>query len=160
MANLEEIFDFETAFEKAAQAILTTAGISAFISQQQESLPTVSTGISFDVGSATEARTIVPSGNQEYFKYRGTMTMEVAVARDEAGGDGTSTFLAKIRAKIRVAMMRSKVPFTVTNLPLYIVDDIKPEGTTTGLDAVRNQDLVSLRFAIAFHIRPNAWPAS
>ena len=178
--DLTELFDFETAFETAAQTILTDAGIVAYISQQNVTKALISTGIGFDLGPAIdELASLDPAAGypalqpswpanqappQEYFRYTAGLEFSVEVPRDQnqitpAPADGVDQLLAQIRAKIRTAMMRVMFPFNDTNLPLYRVTDIRPNGTTTGFEAVRNIDFVSLRFSLTFQIKPSAWPA-
>ncbi len=170
--DFTELFDFETAFEKAAQSILTSAGVVSYISQQNVTRAIINTGIAVDIGPAIDElkQLTSPVGwptdqapPQEYFRYNLGLEFSVEVPRDQNAispppADGVDKLLAQIRAKIRTAMMRVLMPFDDTNLPLYRVTDIRPNGTTTGFEAVRNIDFVSLRFAITFGIQPTAWP--
>ncbi len=172
--DFTELFDFESAFETAAQTILENAGITAYISQQNVTKALIGTGISMDIGAALDELTQLakpanwPSGQQppqEYFRYTGSIVFTVEVPRDQNAISPVPTppevskVLAQVRAKIRTAMMRVLMPFDDTNLPLYRVTDIRPNGTSTGFEAVRNIDYTSLRFDVSFLIQPTAWPA-
>lgn len=168
--NLPELFDFEGQFETATQAILVATGIAAYISQQAEKMPELNTGIALDVNPAIDELTQIPSPSnwpagqaapQEYFRYTASLELRIEVARDQNGASvaGLDTMLSQVRGQIRAAMMRCVMPFTDANLPYYRVSDIKPNGTTTGFEAVRNTDFCSLRFVITFAIQPTAWPA-
>ena len=166
--TLAALLDFESAFEKAAQAILSTSGINGYISQQNEKVALVSTSLSFDTGPAIDELTILPLGGrsaqdlQDFFRYTGELTLEISVNRDTAqtpADAGTSGFLSQCRGRIRGAFMQSQWPFNDTNLPFYRVSEIRPAGTVTGFDQTRNADLVSIKFAITFAIQPTAWPA-
>lgn len=167
-SDLAELFDFEGAFESAAQAVLESSGINAFISQSKGQLPLINTGVNFTTGAAIDNLTFLPlaSGQttpqeQEYFRYTGTLELTIDVARDTARSptDDVATFLAQITGLIRAAFMRSQWPFQDSNLPLYRVSDIMPAGTIRGFNQVRNSDTVSLRFTITFAIQPTAWPS-
>ncbi len=169
--NLTQLFDFEGQFEVAAQAILTSAGILAFISQQPEQMPTLSTGVGFDLGPAldqlTDTLPTVPgwpantAKPQEYFRYTGNLEFEVSCPRDDQGAQDPAvrTMLSQLRGMIRAAMMRIMEPFNATNLPFYEVSDIRPNATSNGYNGARNVDFSTLRFVITFAIRPTAWPA-
>ena len=168
--SLAALYDFETQFEDAAQAILISQGIDAYISEWQGALPLVNTGLSFEVGPATSDLTFLPlaSGQsatrpyQDYFRYTGNLDVEVRVNRDVEMGPseaGVTSFLAQVRGMIRATFMKSQWPFYNTNLPYYRVSDIRPNGTTSGFDKERNVDTVILRFAITFAIQPSAWPS-
>lgn len=166
--SLSALFDFEGQFETAAQAVLEASGINAFISQQAQQLPGAYTGIAFDVGGAIDQLTFLPLGGQttrteqEFFRYNGTLELQVSVARDSARGpdqSGVDSFLAQCRGLIRAAFLQSQWPFDDTNLPYYRVSAIRPDGTTTGNSGPpRNEDVISLRFAVTFAIQPGAWP--
>lgn len=169
-ANLTELFDFEGQFESATQAILVATGIAAYISQQAEKMPLLSTGIGLDVNPAIDELEQIPAPSnwtagqaapQEYFRYTGNLELRVEVPRDQNGASvaGVDTLMSQIRGQVRAAMMRSCMPFTQVNLPLYRVSDIKPNGTSTGYEAARNVDFCSLRFVITWAIQPTAWPA-
>lgn len=166
-SSLAELYDFEGQFEEAAQAVLVSSNIVAFISQSRKQLPLINTGVDFQVGPALDQLTFLPlaSGQtqpveQEYFRYTGVLELSVSVARDTARspGDAVASFLDQIRGLVRAAFMRSQWPFQDSNLPYYRVSDIQPAGTTTGFNQVRNADEVSLRFTITYAIQPTAWP--
>lgn len=165
--SLSELFDFEGNFEDAAQAILTSAGINAYISQQTKKLPLINTGVNFDCGPAIDEVTFLPQGgqpagqsSQEYFRYIGSLELRVEVNRDTAKQPPADvpSFLAAIRAMVRASFMWSQWPFDDTNLPLYRVSNIRPNGSTDGFDGVRNVDVCTMRFEITFAIQPTAWP--
>lgn len=166
--SLAALYDFESAFESAAQAVLQTSGINAFVSQQQAKLPIIYTGISFNVGAAYDELTILPIGGraardlQDYFRYSGGLELEISVTRDQAKDPdqaGALSFLGQVRGLARGAFMMSQWPFNDVNLPYYRVSNIRPDGTNNGFDVRRNVDLVTLRFAVDFAIQPTAWPA-
>ena len=166
--TIAALLDFEAAFEKAAQAILGTSGINAYISQQDVATPLIQTAVGFDTNGALDELTILPLGGrsaqdlQDFFRYTGTLTLEVSVSRDTARlptDGGTAGFLSQCRGRIRAAMMMSQWPFNDTNLPYYRVSEIRPMGTTTGFEQARNVDLVSMKFGVTFAIQPTAWPA-
>ncbi len=168
--NLPELFDFEGQFETAAQAILAASGIAAYISEQAVKLPLLNTGVGFDVGPAIDQLTFLTKPTnwpadreppQEYFRYTGLLEFRVEVPRDQNGATlpGVDTLLRQVRGQIRSAMMLCVAPFNATNLPFYRVSDIRPNGTTTGYEAVRNIDFCSLRFAVTWAILSTAWPA-
>ena len=165
--SLTQLFDCEGQFEAAAQAVLATSGVNAFISQSTKQLPLINTGVNFDLGPALDELTFLPQGGQsgtsseqEYFRYTGTLELRVEVNRDTAKQpiDGAVSFLATVRALVRGAFMRSQWPFDDTNLPFYRVSDIRPNGSTDGFDVVRNVDMSALRFEVTFAIQPTAWP--
>ncbi len=166
-SDLAQLFDFEGQFEAAAQGVLDSSQIVSFISQAKKQLPLINTGIDFQCGEAIDNLTFLPlaSGQttpveQEYFRYTGTLELTVEVPRDTARAptDAVSSFLDQIRGLVRAAFTRSQWPFQDSNLPYYRVSDIRPMGTTTGFNQVRNTDEVSLRFLITFAIQPTAWP--
>ncbi len=168
--NLSALFDFEGQFETGAQAVLDTAGITAYLSQGASKLPLLETGISFDLMGALDELTQIPSPSnwpagqaapQEYFRYTGSLELRVEVPRDQETPSvmGVDTLMSQIRGQVRAAFMRCVMPFTDANLPYYRVSDIKPNGTTTGYESVRNIDFCALRFVITFAIQPTAWPA-
>ncbi len=168
--SLPALYDFETQFESAAQAILLNSGIDAYISESQVKLPLINTGISLELGPALDQLTQLPlatgqtpgTNYQEYFRYTAQLVLEVNVNRDTQippGKSGVLTFLAQIRGMIRGTFLKSQWPFQNSNLPYYRVSDIRPNGTTMGYDRNRNVDTVILRFAITFAIQPSAWPA-
>ncbi len=168
--NLPELFDFEGQFETATQAILVASGIATYISQQAVKLPLISTALGLDVNPAIDELTQIPAPTnwpagqpppQEYFRYTGNLEIRVEVPRDQNGASmpGVDTLLSQIRGQVRAAMMRSCAPYTDANLPLYRVSDIKPNGTSTGYESVRNIDFCSLRFVLTWAIQPGAWPA-
>lgn len=167
--SLAALLDFESQFETAAQAILADAGIYAVISQQNEKTPGIFTGVGFDTGPALDQLTFLPlaSGQtpppyQEYFRYTGSLELEVAVPRDsvrQPTEDGVDSFLGQVRGLIRGTFLRAIWPFDDTNLPYLRVSDIRPNGTTTGFDQPQNRDTVLLRFLITFAIQPTAWPS-
>lgn len=166
--NLATLFDFEGQFERAAQTILQTSGINAFIARQTEKLPLINTGVSFVVGPADDRLTFLPlapgqtaPSEQEYFKYTGSLELRLEVERDTSKPPdvaGVTSFFSEARGLIRAAFMRSQWPFYDTNLPYYRTWDIRPNGTTEGLDPVRNVDSCILRFEVSFAIQPTAWP--
>lgn len=166
--SLPALLDFEGQFESAAQAILKDSGVAAFVSQAKKQLPLISTGVIFETSEALDQLTFLPlaSGQtqpteQEYFRYKGTLELEVQVNRDTARSpvDEVGTFLAQVRGLVRAAFLQSQWPFQDSNLPYYRVSAIRPTGTITGYDQPRNSDVVSLRFEITFAIQPTAWPA-
>lgn len=165
--SLATLFDFEGQFEDAAQAVLLSEGIVAFVSESKKQLPLINTGVDFQVGPAIDNPTFLPlaSGQtqpveQEYFRYTGVLECQAEVARDTARSPtaDVSTFLAQVRGMIRGAFMRSQWPFQDSNLPYYRVSDIQPAGSVTGFNQARNTDMASLRFTITFAIQPTAWP--
>ena len=166
-SSLAELFDFEGQFEKAAQAILQTSGVNAYVTQSRQQLPLINTGIDFNVSAAIDQLTFLPLApgqttptEQEYFRYDGTLELTVEVPRDTARSPSTAavSFLAQSRALIRAAFMRSQWPFQDSNLPYYRVSNIMPSGTIDGFDQTRNVDSSILRFTITFAIQPTAWP--
>lgn len=171
--DLQTLFDFEGQFEDAAQAILVASGIAGYISQQAAKIPIINTGLGFDVNPAIDELTQIPSPNnwpagqaapQEYFRYTGNLEFRVEVPRDQetitpASAGSVDTLMRSVRGKLRATMMRCVMPFTDANLPYYRVSDIRPNGTTTGYEAVRNIDFCSVRFVVTFAIQPGAWPA-
>lgn len=168
--NLTELFDFEGQFERAAQAALAAAGVTAYISEAQAQLPLLNVGLSFDVSPALDQLTqLTPPTNwpvgtpppTEFFRYTATLEFRAEVPRDANGATvpGVDTMLAQFRGKIRSAFMRCVAPFNSTNLPFYEIGEIRPNGAVTGWEGVRNIDFCSLRFAVTFAIRPDAWPA-
>lgn len=169
-ANLETLLDFEGHFESAAQAIMVASGIAAYISENATQLPLTNTGIDANVEPALDTLLQIPAPSNwpanreppmEYSRYQLGLEFRVEVQRDNnaATVPGVDTLLAQVRAKIRANMLLTVRPFNPTNLPYYVVSDIRPLGTTTGYESVRNIDFVSLRFRITFQIRPDAWPA-
>lgn len=168
--NLPELLDFETHFETAAQGVLATNGIVAFVSQQGAKIPLISTGISFDVSPAFDALTLLakpsnwPAGRpapQEFFRYPAQLEFRIEVPRDQSTATipGVPNLFAQFRGLTRAAFMRCVAPFTPANLPFYDVGEIKPAGASTGWEGVRNIDFTALRFALTFAIRQDAWPA-
>lgn len=168
--NIETLLDFEGQFEIATQAIMTANGITSYISEQTEQLPLLNTGIDCNIEPALDTLLQIPAPSNwpanreppmEYSRYVATLELRVEVPRDAnaATVPGVDTLMAQIRAKVRAAMLLTVRPFTDTNLPYYVVSDIRPNGTTTGFEGVRNVDFVALRFRITFQIRPSAWPA-
>ncbi len=167
--NLATLYDFETQFEKAAQTILQTSGINAFISRQTDKLPLINAGVTFSVGQAAEELTFLPLApgqtqpqEQEYFHYTGSLELRVEVERDTQrppDQTGVVSFFAQMRGLIRAAFMRSQWPFYDGNLPYYRVWDIRPNGSTEGFDQSRNVDSSILRFEVSFAIQPSAWPS-
>ncbi len=165
--NLSALLDFEGQFESAAQAILQSSGINAFVSQNAAQLPLINAGVNFDLGAALDELTILPKGGQaaateqDFFRYTGNLVIQMSVDRDtsrQPDQSGVQTFLAQARALIRAAFMQSQWPFDDTNLPYCRVSQIRPMGTTSGYNQPRNCDLISLRFEITFAIQPSAWP--
>ena len=77
--TLAALLAFESNFETAAQALLASSGINAFISQQGQKLPTINTGVHLDVGQALDELTILPLGGrsatdlQDFFRYQGVL---------------------------------------------------------------------------------------
>jgi len=169
-ANFVELFDFETHFEAAAQTILDTAGVNAFISRQTDKLPLINTGVVFSVGPAIDELTFLPldSGqslppSQEYFRYVGSLELRLEIERDTQkppNSAGVSSFFAEARSLIRKAFRRSQWPFDDTNLEFYRVSNIRPNGGTEGFDQSRNVDSLILRFEITFAIMQDAWPTN
>lgn len=169
--SLEKLFDFEGAFETAAQTILVAAGITARIDMEQDKLPVTNTGIMFDLGAATDDLTQIrtpaawPPGSvppMEFTIYDAMLELALEVPRDENDPTNPSptvaTLFAEIRGMIRNTFMQTCMPFDATNLPYYRVSRIKPMGCSTGFDRAMNQDFCRLRFAIRFAILPDAWP--
>jgi hypothetical protein len=168
--NIEQLLDFEGNFEKAAQTILVAAGVAAYISQQATKLPLINTGLMFDVGASTDDLIQIPAPANwptdreppmEFCIYDGALNVQVEVPRDKNGAPmpGVDTFLAAVRSKVRNTFMMSVAPFNSTNLPLYRVSRIKPAGTSTGEDQVRNINFTILRFALRWTIVPSEFPA-
>jgi hypothetical protein len=168
--NLEELLDFEGQFERAAQAILVAVGISAYIDQQKLKLPLLNAGVMFDVGPATEALQQIPkpaswpaglAAPQEFFQYDGQLEFRVECGRDVNSTitPDVDTALSAARAKIRANFMLSVNPFNSTVLPFYRVSTIRPMGTSSGFEPVRNVDFTSLRFALRWVIDPACYPA-
>lgn len=166
--SLTALLDFETQFEAATQAILETSGIAAYVSEQQQKLPLIHTGINFECGPAIDQLTFLPLGGQptqvqqEFFRYQGTLEFMISVNRDtprEGTDAGSTTFLTQCRGRIRAAFLQSQWPFDDTNLPYYRVSEIRPNGAAslTG-DGALNTDIISLRFLVTFAIQPGAWP--
>lgn len=167
-ASLAALLDFESAFEAAAQAILTSSGINAYVSQQAQKLPPISTRLSFDTGPAYDELTLLPQGGQasqqeqDFFRYTGVLNIEISVSRDQApdpNQSGALNFLGQLRGLVRATFMQSQWPFQDSNLPYYRVSQIRPDGTSTGFEQKRNVDLVTMRFAVDFSIQPTAWPS-
>lgn len=168
--NLPDLLDFEGHFETAAQQILTANGIAAYISEQQVKLPLLNTGIGIDIAPALDALRFLPKPSnwpvdreapQDFFRYPSMMEFRIEVPRDANGASlpGVDTMLREVRGKIRAAMLMCCAPFNAANLPYYRVSEIRPNGTITGFEAVRNIDFCSIRFAITFAIVDGAWPA-
>lgn len=169
--DLPTLFDFEGQFETAAQSVLSSQAITSFISQEVTSgrLPLINTGIGLDVGPALDVLTQLPppatwpadqAPPQEYFRFPGNLEFRIEVPRDMSAimNPNVPTLFRQIRGKLRAAMMRSCAPFTAANLPWYVVTDIKPGGASTGWELQRNLDYCSLRWAVWWSIRPDAWP--
>ncbi len=178
-ANLTQLYDFEGQFEAAAQAILANVLINAYVTGQDEQMPLLKTAIAFDVGPATEGKfaqltppdswptTVNPvtgrayAPPQEYFIYSASLEYRVEVPRDDRQPtiEGVSSMLSQIRGKLREVMMQSVRPFTETNLPLYKVVRLRPNGSSTGQNTTGNGDVIFLRWDLTFEIRKTAWPA-
>lgn len=168
--NFATLFDFEGKFEAAAQTVLETAGINAFISRQTDKLPLISTGVVFSVGSAIDELTFLPLDvgqtpppSQEYFRYVGNLQLRLEVERDTQKppvSAGVSSFFAEARGLIRRAFMRSQWPFQDSNLLYYRVSNIRPNGGTEGFDSQRNVDSLILQFEVTFAIMQDAWPVN
>ncbi len=164
--NWSALFDIEGHFESAAQGVLETAGLNAFISRQTDKLPLINTGIQFSVGPAIDELTLLPLDvgytvpDQEYFRYVGNLQLRLEVERDTQKPPdqaGVSSFFAQARSMIRRAFMRSQWPFRDTNLLYYRVSNIRPNGSTEGMDPVRNVDSLIMQFEVTFAIMPGAW---
>jgi hypothetical protein len=168
-ANFAELFDFEGHFEAAAQVVLTESGINSFIARQTEKIPGISTGVVFSTGPALDQKTFLPiaSGQtealQEYFRYTGDLQLTVQVERDSPTtprNAGVTSLFAEIRSLIRRAFMGSQWPFNDTNLEFYRVSNIRPNGSTEGVDQGLNRDTLIMRFEVTFAIMQDAWPAN
>lgn len=171
--DLPTLLDFEGQFEAAAQAVLATAGIVAYISQQSVKLPLINTVLAADLGPAFDELTELalpstwPANSappQEYFRFTLNLEMRVEVPRDQEVPDplnppDVDTLLRTLRGQIRAAFLRILFPFNDTNLPYYRVSDIRPNGAITGFAPQRNIDFCSVRYLITFTIQPGAWPA-
>ncbi len=168
--NLVELMDFEGNFEVAAQGVVVANGITGYITQTNIQADLINAGISFVAGPALDELTELPKPSwwgaddpppQDYFRYPGTLTFRVEVPRDDNGAtiSGVETMLEQIRGQLRAAFMRVCEPFDATNLPLYKVSDIRPDGAAIGSSgAPRNLDFCVCRFAVTFEIKPDAWP--
>ncbi len=175
--NLTALYDFEGQFESAAQAILADVLINAYVSGQDEQMPTPKTAIAFDLGPALENRFSPlpkpaswpaldaygkPKDNpREYFIYSAALEYRVEVPRDDRQPTiaGVTSMLSQIRGKLREVMMLCVRPFNEENLPYYKVIRIRPNGANMGVNATGNADIVFLRYDLSFEIRPTAWPA-
>lgn len=166
--SLAALLNFEDQFEDAAQAILESAGVVSFVSQSKDKLPLVNTGVNFECGAALDTLNWLPnvSGQtqptqQEYTRYVGILELRVEVNRDTAREPLPSTynFLGSIRGLVRAAFLFSQWPFQATNLPWLGVTDIRPNGSSTGFDQVRNVDSFIQRYQVTFEIQATAWPA-
>jgi hypothetical protein len=171
--SLDVLLNFEENFEEVGQAVLTTAGVTSFISQQQQQLfsgRSIYTGIGLDLGSALDELAQIPKPGDwpantpppvEFFRYDATLVFRVAVQRDaNASPDpNVGTLFAFVRSRIRNSMMLCTAPFNSTNLPYYSVSSIRPAGSTWGYETQRNVDFQELRWALRFAINNDAWPA-
>jgi len=169
--NLTALFDFEGQFEHASTEILAGVLIACYKTSDDDELPVLNVGVSFDIGPAIEGEfaqlakpTNWPVGMappQEYFRYNGALEFRIDVPRDEREPTttGVDTMLSQLRGKLREVMMQSVRPFTEVNLPYYKVSRIRPDGASSGESEQRNADRALLRYAITFEIRKDAWPA-
>lgn len=165
--TLAALLDFEDQFEAAAQGVLTSSGVVAFVSQSTDKLPLINTGVSFECGAALDQLTFLPLApgqtqpqEQEYFRYVGNLELRIEVNRDtsRAPDASTYTFLGNIRGLIRGAFLYSQWPFDDANLPWLRVSDLRPNGSSTGFDTVRNVDSFIQRYQVTFTIQPTGWP--
>jgi hypothetical protein len=169
--SFEKLFDFETNFEAAGQALLASTGVTAFISQQTQQLGNrqVYTGIGLDMGPALDELMQLepppgwPDDHEppaEFFRYDAGFELRVAVQRDKnATPDPTvDTLMAFVRGRIRANMMMSCAPFNPTNLPYYRVSMIRPNGSSWGYEGARNVDFQNLRYAIRFAMLKESFP--
>lgn len=165
---MDALYDFEGNFEIAAQAVVVSAGLVAYIQAVQSRMDLVYAGISFDAGAALDEliETPKPAGwgddppPQEYFHYDGTLDFRVSVPRDknQAPNPDVESLMSFYRARIRNFFRLSCSPFTAINLPYYRVSSIRPQGGSHGYEAQRNLDFQNMRFAVRWQIAPDAWP--
>lgn len=165
--SLGALLNFEDQFEAATQGVLETSGVVSFVSQSTDKLPLINTGINFECGAALDQLTFLPLApgqtqpqEQEYFRFVGNLELRVEVNRDTARAplDGTYSFLGTVRGLVRGAFLYSQWPFDDSNLPWLRVSDLRPNGSSTGFDTVRNVDSFIQRYQVTFTIQPTAWP--
>jgi hypothetical protein len=170
--SFEKLFDFETNFEAAGQALLAATGVTAFISQQTQQLfrgRDVYTGIGLDMGPALDElmQLVAPPGwpddhepPAEFFRYDASFEFRIAVKRDknQTPDPAVDSLMAWVRGRIRANMMMTCAPFNPTNLPYYRVSVVRPNGSSWGYEGARNVDFQNLRWAIRFAILKESFP--
>lgn len=162
--NLEELFDFETNFELAAQSFIEqeldipVSMIYRTLEDDDFEFPRIH--VQFEVGEALD-----PPGERfdgvaplAYVKYGATMTLRIV---SDATQVNSELAHRSNRAKLRAAMEIGASNFTTTIngepiLPYYEVNYLRPTGSTTEAegDAIES----TLTYQIFFSIKADAWP--
>lgn len=156
--NLKQLLDFETQFETALAGIvedeLEIAASVIHLTLDQDEMATPRVEITVEINEAQDQPTLRSTpAVLDYSRYSGTVTMVVV---SDATIIGSQTTHREYRAKLRAAMLISRVDFNAVNLPYYEVVYLRPTGTNYETDGMHAMS--TLTFEMNFVIKPDAWP--
>lgn len=156
--NLKQLLDFETQFETALAGIVEDElDISASIihlTLDQDDMETPRVEISIEINEALDQPTAHSDpAVLDYSRYAATLNMAVIT---DATIAGTASTHRHYRAKLRGAMLQSRVGFNSTNLPYYEVVYLRPLQTAFSVDGMHAVSEMS--WQMHFVIKPDAWP--
>jgi hypothetical protein len=163
--DIKQLFNFENNFERAVESILTAGGIdsaSTFIQGANETLPESRIEITFAAGEATNQAALQTTGEMVYDFFSARLTLRIVTVRPDAQPSiipGVMSLHEAWCATVRSLLQERVVPFTLTNLPYYGVQTIRPIATQRDLDPRWLEDFTRLDFLVEFGIRSDAWPA-
>lgn len=154
--SYEVLYDFESQIEDAFSSMM--AGLTdarCFTQRTDQELVTPRFEFAFTSGAATGHHGRARDGLFYPDAFAGSLRVRHVTARS---ADITYTMHRQYVATLRRYCYQFETRLTESLLPYLTIDSVLEQSSTQGIDAEHREDITEINFAIAFAIRPGAWP--
>ena len=157
------LLDFEGNIEDAVATYLATVISGTTILTPRtaigvvEFLPTPRVAVTFTVSGTfanQQANRSTDSGEYDAMK-SGTLQLVCAVRRD-----ASAQSLGTLRGKVRVAMLKPTAALNGTSLPYYQFITIREAASAFSSQAINDEIICQVTYAVDFYIKPDQWASS
>lgn len=154
--DYESLYDFETQIETAfAELLEEKTTISSHGQRSEDNLPVPRYEFQATTGAATGHYGKAKDGLVYPDAFECVLRCRHVTSRRN---DFSLHDHRRNVSALRRWMYRFETQITSDRLPYLTIDSILETGSTQGVDPDNELDITDISFAVAFAIRPNAWP--
>jgi hypothetical protein len=158
-ANLEDLYDPETDFERAISQLAIRETVSEIVITRENAKefekPTDRLEVRFRNGEATGHKQLCPDGFSRPDAWRGQLSIQVITALRNTSENVHGKQRAQVRAFVSM-LAQSKDLSDL--LQFHAVNDILDTGTTPTIKSADGYEATTLTYSVHFNVRPDAWP--